>query len=77
MMSAFQDLYINDSAFVENAGPSITTKVPPSCTVADVFDAALYTSWLREGQNGSANAMWATTSLLKNVVSLMKVLSIS
>ena len=44
MMSAFQDLYKNDSALVENAGPSITTNVPPSWTFVVVADADVCTS---------------------------------
>ena len=75
--SAPQDRYMNDSALVEKAGPSITTIVPPGWTVMPNSCALCCTMRLAAGQNGSAKAMWTTMSCSKKVLDLWRVLSMS
>ena len=68
---------MKDSALVENAGPSITTIVPPGCTLMSSAWAAWWTRWLVWAQNGSAMATCTTTSVSKKVLSRSLVRSIN
>ena len=68
---------MKDSARVEKAGPSITTMVPPGCTVMSNCWAAWWTAWLVWAQNGSAMATCTTMPVSKKVLSRNLVRSIN